>query len=258
MKNLKINDSFLVVLNLGEKMKNLNEKRELAAAFRWFARLDMNEGIANHFSLAVSDDGQNFLMNPVGKFWSKIKSSDILELDTRIEPKNIGPVVDETAWCIHGAIHRKVPNAKCIMHLHPQYSTALSCLRDPKLPALNQESMMFHNRVSYDLDYGGLGIGDEGERIASKIGNNSILMMGQHGIIVTGQSVAETFDKMYYFERACKTYILALQTGKPLRIISDEIAEKVALQIDNFSGDDSNHFNEIKLILDKEGSDYAT
>ena len=112
MKNLKINDSFLVVLNLGEKMKNLNEKRELAAAFRWFARLDMNEGIANHFSLAVSDDGQNFLMNPVGKFWSKIKSSDILELDARIEPKNIGPVVDETAWCIHGAIHRKVPKKK--------------------------------------------------------------------------------------------------------------------------------------------------
>ena len=167
-------------------MKNLNEKRELAAAFRWFARLDMNEGIANHFSLAVSDDGQNFLMNPVGKFWSKIKSSDILELDARIEPKNIGPVVDETAWCIHGAIHRKVPNAKCIMHLHPQYSTALSCLRDPKLPALNQESMMFHNRVSYDLAYGGLGVGDEGERIASKIGNNSILMMGQHGMAWAG------------------------------------------------------------------------
>ena len=49
-----------------------------------------------------------------------------------------------------------------------------------------------------------------------------------------------------------------MQTGKPLRIISDEIAEKVARQIDKFSGDDSNHFNEIKLILDKEGSDYAT
>ena len=63
---------------------------------------------------------------------------------------------------------------------------------------------------------------------------------------------------MYYFERACKTYILAFQTGKPLRVISDAIAEKVACQIDNFSGDDSNHFNEIKLNLDKEGSDYAS
>ena len=251
---MKINDSFHVVSNLGEKMKNLNEKRELAAAFRWFARLDMNEGIANHFSLAVSDDGQNFLMNPVGKFWSKIKSSDILELDTRIEPKNIGPVVDETAWCIHGAIHRKVPNAKCIMHLHPQYSTALSCLRDPKLPALNQESMMFHKRVSYDLDYGGLGIGDEGERIASKIGNNSILMMGQHGIIVTGQSVAETFDKMYYFERAARIYITALQTGQELSISKDDIAEKTALQAEEYKSE--LHFKAVIDVLDEEEPEY--
>ena len=64
-------------------MKYSNEKKDLAAALRWFARLDMNEGIANHFSLAVSDDGQEFLMNPAGKYWSKIKSSDILELDAK-------------------------------------------------------------------------------------------------------------------------------------------------------------------------------
>ena len=74
-------------------MKYSNEKKDLAAALRWFARLDMNEGIANHFSLAVSDDGQEFLMNPAGKYWSKIKSSDILELDARKDPKNIGPIV---------------------------------------------------------------------------------------------------------------------------------------------------------------------
>ena len=180
-------------------MKYSNEKKDLAAALRWFARLDMNEGIANHFSLAVSDDGQEFLMNPAGKYWSKIKSSDILELDARKDPKNIGPIVDETAWCIHGAIHRQVPSARCVMHLHPKYATALSCLEDPKLPAINQESMTFYNRVSYDLDYGGLGIGDEGERLASKLGNHSVLMMGQHGVLVTGKTVGEAFDRMYYF-----------------------------------------------------------
>ena len=108
-------------------MKYSNEKKDLAAALRWFARLDMNEGIANHFSLAVSDDGQEFLMNPAGKYWSKIKSSDILELDARKDLKNIGPIVDETAWCIHGAIHSQVPSARCVMHLHPKYATAF-CL----------------------------------------------------------------------------------------------------------------------------------
>ena len=35
---------------------------DLAAAFRWFARLGMHESVANHFSLAVSEDGQRFLM----------------------------------------------------------------------------------------------------------------------------------------------------------------------------------------------------
>ena len=235
-------------------MEYLNHKRELAAAFRWFARLDMNEGIANHFSLAVSEDGQKFLMNPVGKYWSKIKGSDILELDARTEPKDNGPVVDETAWCIHGAIHRKIPSAKCIMHLHPQYSTALSCLKDPKLPPLNQESMMFYNRVSYDLNYGGLGIGDEGERIASKIGNNSILMMGQHGILVTGENVAETFDKIYYFERASRIYLTALQTGKELSISTDEIAEKTAQQSEEYKSEI--HFKAILDVLDEEEPEY--
>ena len=70
---------------------------------------------------------------------------------------------------------------------------------------------------SYDLDYGGLGIGDEGERLASKLGNHSVLMMGQHGVLVTGKTVGEAFDRMYYFERSARIYITALQTGQKLR-----------------------------------------
>ncbi|MEM7427582.1 MAG: hypothetical protein AAF441_15925 [Pseudomonadota bacterium] len=29
-----------------------DERRDLACAFRWTARLDLHEGVANHFSLA--------------------------------------------------------------------------------------------------------------------------------------------------------------------------------------------------------------
>ena len=181
-------------------MEYLNHKRELAAAFRWFARLDMNEGIANHFSLAVSEDGQKFLMNPVGKYWSKIKASDILELDARTEPKDIGPVVDETAWCIHGAIHRKIPNAKCIMHLHPQYSTALSCLKDPTLPPIDQNTMRFYNRISHYGEYGGMGFEDESEKMARSIGNQHILLLANHGILTAAPTIAQAFDDLFYFD----------------------------------------------------------
>ncbi len=113
---------------------------------------------------------------------------------------------------------------------------------------------MFYNRVSYDLNYGGLGIGDEGERIASKIGNNSILMMGQHGILVTGENVAETFDKIYYFERASRIYLTALQTGKELSISADEIAEKTAQQSEEYKSE--LHFKAILDVLDEEEPEY--
>ena len=118
-------------------MKYSNEKKDLAAALRWFARLDMNEGIANHFSCAVSDDGQNFLMNLYGVHFSKMKASDLLLLDARKTPEDYGDRVDPTAWWIHGAMHRNNPQARCIVHLHSHYATALSALKDPTLPPVD-------------------------------------------------------------------------------------------------------------------------
>lgn len=42
-------------------------RTDLAAAFRWTARMNLHESIANHFSVTVSDDGRQFLLNPVGR-----------------------------------------------------------------------------------------------------------------------------------------------------------------------------------------------
>jgi ribulose-5-phosphate 4-epimerase/fuculose-1-phosphate aldolase len=75
--------------------------------------------------------------------------------------------------------------------------------------------------------------------------------------MVTGDSVAETFNRLFYFERAAETYIRALQTGQPLRVMPDDIAEKTAREIDDYPGQADRHLTEIKAILDAEGSDYA-
>ena len=74
-------------------------------------------------------------------------------------------------------------------------------------------------------------------------------------VLVIGETVSETLDRLYYFERAAQTYILALQTGKPLRIMSDSIAESVASEIENYP-QKSKHLEEIKKVLDAEKSNY--
>ena len=237
-------------------VNHLEERRDMAAAFRWTARLNMNEGIANHYSLAVSPDGANFLMNPFGRHWSKMRASDLVELDANVEPDSLGGDIDPTAWAIHGAMHRKVPHARCIMHLHSKYATALAVLKDPTLPPIDQNSMRFFNRVANDDGFDGMGLGDEAERLARVLGNRSIMMMGQHGILVAGPSVAQCFDDIYYFEKAAETYMTALATGKDLNVASDAVAEKTARQWEEYPGAAEKHLTAIREVLDEDEPQY--
>ncbi|MEM9757466.1 MAG: class II aldolase/adducin family protein, partial [Pseudomonadota bacterium] len=178
-------------------MDHQDLRADLAAAFRWTARLGMNEGVANHYSASVNDDGTRFLVNPEGVYWSRVRASDLVEVDAEDPAAATG--VDRTALDIHGALHRHVPRARVIMHLHSTYATVLSTLADPTLPPIDQTTMRFYNRVALDDGFDGMGLGDEAERLAGTLGNHSILMMGQHGVLVIGDSVGQCFDDIYYF-----------------------------------------------------------
>ena len=79
--------------------------------------------------------------------------------------------------------------------------------KDPTLPPIDQNSMRFYNRVSLYNDFGGLGFEEESNKMAACIGNHRTMLLANHGILTTGQTVAQAFDELYYFEKACETYI---------------------------------------------------
>lgn len=237
-----------------------HERVDLAAAFRWTARLDLHEAVSNHFSLAVNEDGTQFLMNPDRVHFSRVKASELLLLDANDPDVMTGPdAPDPTAWYLHGAIHRLCPHARCAMHVHSHYATALACLADPLLPPLDQNAAMFFGRQAVDMHYGGLAMEEEGARCATMLADRKtqVLVMGNHGIMVIGSDVAETFNRLYFFERAARNYITALSTGRPLRTMPDEVAEKTAQEIEDYPGGHGRHLTELKAILDEEGSNYA-
>ena len=133
----------------------VEQRAMLAASFRWTARLNLHEGVANHYSLAVNESGADFLMNPNQRHFSQIRASDLLLLnvhDEGVMQRQDPP--DATAWGLHGSIHRHCPGIKCLMHAHPIYSTVLASLADSRLPAIDQNTATFFNRVVIDEDYG--------------------------------------------------------------------------------------------------------
>lgn len=231
------------------------ERIELACAFRWTARLDMHEAVANHYSLAVSADGHEFLINPEGHHFSEIRASDLVEVNGRASEKPAG--VDPTAWHIHGAIHRNNPAVRCVLHTHAPYSTALSCLADPTLPPINQTAAQFFERVAIDTEYGGLGLDEEAERLSGLADPaKPIILLGNHGVIAVGDSVAQAFDNLYYFERACQTWLLVLGTGREPRILDDAVARKTAQQLQDYTDAAQQHLDALMRILDREEPDY--
>ncbi|MEL6977111.1 MAG: class II aldolase and adducin N-terminal domain-containing protein [Pseudomonadota bacterium] len=236
------------------------ERVDLACAFRLAYRNNWHEGVSNHFSLSVSEDGRKFLINPALRHFSRIRASELLLVDADdpdVLTREAAP--EATAFGLHGGVHRTAPHARCALHVHSHYATALSTLADPSLPPLDQNCARFFNRVAFDAGYEGMAFGDEGERCAKQLGDKSILLMGNHGVLVCADTVGIAFDRLYYFERAARTVITAYATGRPLNPLSDAVAESTAqdwLGVEPTEG--PRHFEAMRAILDEEDPEFRT
>lgn len=233
---------------------------DLAAAFRLAVHFDWHESVANHFSAVVDEAGTQILLNPKWQHFATIRASDLLLLDVHdpeVMTREDAP--DPTAWCIHGAIHSRIARAKVLLHCHPTYATALCGLQNPTLLPIDQNTACFFNRLAIDLNFGGIADDwGEGERLAAALGDKDVLMMGNHGVSVVGESVAEAFEKLYLLERACKTMVLAYSTGQPLNIMSDNLAEKTASGMAEYTDMAFAHFSALKDMLDKTDPSYKS
>lgn len=226
---------------------------DLAAALRWAARLGMNEGICNHFSLAIPGDQNRFLINPQGLHWSEITPADLVMTDSEGNVIEGRHQVEATAFFIHGRIHRGKPNATCVLHTHMPYATAIAISDGGRLEWASQNALRFYGRVAYDEFYNGLALdAEEGDRMCAQIENADVLFLANHGVIVCGESVAQAFDDLYYLERACMVQALAESSGRKLKIISESIAAKTGRQIVSDKIQPKLHLEALKRILDRE------
>ncbi len=244
---------------MSERMDHPTERVDLAAAFRWLARLDMHESVANHLSVAVSPDGNQFLINPRGRHFRRVCASELLLLDSRDRATlERADAPDPTAWYLHAHLHAALPQARCVMHVHSRYATALACLEDCTMYPIDMNTMRFFNRVAIDTEFAGMALTDaEGARVARLLdGGKTVLLMANHGVLVTGQSVATAFDELYYFERAAQTLLTCYGTGKPLRIVPDSIAAVTERQWRDYGLLALDHLENIKAILDEEEPAY--
>jgi ribulose-5-phosphate 4-epimerase/fuculose-1-phosphate aldolase len=231
---------------------------DLAAALRLAVRLDLHEGVCNHFSVMLAD-GKGFLLNRYGLHWSEVTASNLLALDAAGKVLEGEGEYEKTAFYIHSRIHVGNPRATCVLHTHMPYATALTLLEGGRLEMVEQNALRFHEDIAYDDTYNGLVVDDaEGDRLARVLGSKRVMFLANHGVIVVGPTVAEAFDALYYLERACRLQVLARAMGGRLRAVRPEVVKTayrmMLADAPKYAGA---HFEALKRILDREEPDYS-
>jgi ribulose-5-phosphate 4-epimerase/fuculose-1-phosphate aldolase len=231
---------------------------DLAAAYRLANRFNLNEGIDNHFTMAVPERDDRFLLLGFGVHFSEVSASNLIEVDLDGKVTKGDYEAEATAFFIHARIHRALPHAKCVLHTHMPYATAITALEGGRLEMCTQNALRFEGLIAYDDEYRGLALdNDEGDRMARKMGDKKIMFLANHGVIVAAPTVAQAFDHLFFVERACMVQVMAQWTGGRLKRVQPEIAAEARRLIERDSPTYAgHHFAALKRILDREDPGY--
>jgi ribulose-5-phosphate 4-epimerase/fuculose-1-phosphate aldolase len=235
---------------------------DLAAAHRMAVIQGLNEGIFNHLTATIPGKNDRFLVNPFGLYWSEVTASSLIEVSHDRRVLSGDGECERSAFCIHSPIHRLIPKAGAVLHTHMPFASALTRLEDPRIEAIGQTEVLLRDQIAYDTQYTGLANEpEEGERLASVIGDKKILFMANHGVVVVAETIAHAYDLLFYLERACQVQLYAMWTGKKLKHVKPEVVEHMRKQVSTPTYYDGkrpyvHHFEALKRVLDRREPDY--
>ena len=248
-----------------EQARNSDAVRQarifLAAAHRLAVFHDLDEGIDNHFTVTLPGSDDRYLILPFGLHWSEARASDMIVFDESGATLEGKGDVERSAQCIHAPIHR-ITGAKVVLHTHQTWAVALNMLKDNRLLPASQTAAYYHGQVAYDDHYAGTAdVLEEGERLAALLDGKQVIFMKNHGVLVTGDTVAQAYRRLYKLERVCRAQVLAMSTGQPLQLLSEDVIRLVQVTHpeDRHSRADRERlfFEAMMRVLDREMPGYA-
>ncbi|MFZ4759928.1 MAG: class II aldolase/adducin family protein [Burkholderiaceae bacterium] len=203
---------------------------ELAACYRLFDHLGWTEMIFNHLTLRLPGEAPTFLINPYGLHYTEVTARNLVRIDVD------GRVLDDGAWpinpagfVIHAAIHRVRHDAHCVMHTHTTAGVAVAC-KQSGLSHDNFYGAQFFGRVAYH-DFEGVTTDlDEQTRLVASLGDRDVLILRNHGLLVTGGSVPEAFRTLWSLQRACEIQLAAASMAGPDHVVPEAVLRSIPRQ----------------------------
>lgn len=230
---------------------------DLAAAHRLSVIYGLNEGTWNHMSLSHPQDSNLSLNTPGYTHWSQVNASNLVLTHSDGTFISGGRPPIKAAAIIHHPVHQARPDIQCLIHVHTPHITALGMQKGVRLDTCgSQQAAQFHDDIAWYETYDGVLIDPaEGKRMCDALGDKRILMLRNHGVIVTGSSAAQAFLDLYQLERACLYQLLATAGSAEIQQIPEQHAAEMCRMAK--AGHSDPHFAAMRRLLDEQESNYV-
>jgi ribulose-5-phosphate 4-epimerase/fuculose-1-phosphate aldolase len=197
---------------------------QLAACYRVFHARGWSEEIFNHISLrleGVAGEPSSYLINPFGLHYGEVTAKNLVRVGLDGSPLHETPWgINQAGFVIHSAIHAARPDAHCIVHTHDSFGQAVAC-KAGGLAMDNFYTAFLDGRIAYHDFEGVTTSTEEQPRLVASLGQKSVLILRNHGLLVAEASVPAMFYWYYVLQRACHVQALAHAMPGPTLALSD-------------------------------------
>ena len=158
-----------------------------------------------------------------------LKPSDLCLVD--LDGNQIAGAKPRTSEILlHLEIYKAVPEARAAVHCHPPHATAYAITGRVPESGLLPEFEVFIGNVAL-APYETPGTAEFAKSVLPFVNQHNTILLANHGVVCWSDTVTHAEWLAEIIDNYCKTYLIALQIGKPLTFIpEDKIQEILALK----------------------------
>ncbi len=203
---------------------------DLAACYRMVAHYGWDDLVFTHISARLPGKEHHFLINPYGLLFEEVTASSLVKVDLSGTKVVESPfAVNPAGFVIHSAVHAAREDAQCVLHLHTTAGVAVSCQKEGLKP-ISQQSIFVLASLGYH-GYEGVALNDEEKpRLVADLGQNSFLILRNHGLLTAAPSIPDAFLAIFTLQRACEIQVMAQAGGGTLIPIPQPILDRARAQ----------------------------
>lgn len=194
------------------------ERKEVAYFMRRLYKMGLTTTSGGNISMLFE---KHILITPSTLDKGRMNAGEIAILT--IEGKNLTPDIKPTSEKeMHIAIYRKNRDVKAIVHAHPVTASAFACTNNDIKTDLMAEHFAILG-MPVRAAYATMGTRALARKVSEASMQSKAILMDNHGVLATGKTLLQAFDRIEVLENAAKTTLITGLIMNQKTISKDEL-----------------------------------